>query len=66
MKKITVSVARDGETKVEASGFSGGTCVQSTAPLTKALIGENPDSSIKKPEFHLPSHINRDMVQVAD
>lgn len=51
MRKITVLVDQLGQTTVEASGYTGGTCLKATAPLTQALIGGNPAESAKKPEF---------------
>lgn len=37
MKKITITITPDGETKIEASGYSGDECIKATAPLEKAL-----------------------------
>lgn len=37
MKKITITITQDGESKVEASGFTGDECVKETAPIEQAL-----------------------------
>ena len=50
-RKIVVIIDNDGETRVEAIGYTGGKCVLATAPLTKALIG-TPTHSVKKPEYY--------------
>ncbi len=59
MRRITVTIDNMGQTTVEASGYTGGTCVKATAPLTQALIGGNPEESTKKPEFYQPDAIGK-------
>lgn len=52
MRKIEITIDDEGQTKIEAFGYKGGTCEKATAPLKKALIGQSPDSSTKKPEYY--------------
>lgn len=59
MRKITVVIDNMGQTTVEASGYTGGSCVKATAPLTQALIGGNPEESKKKAEFYQPDAVNK-------
>jgi|TARA_R110000751_G_scaffold72369_5_gene146614 hypothetical protein len=58
-KKIVITINAEGETTVEAVGHAGGTCVKATQPLTKALIGGTPDTSVKKPEFYQGDHTQK-------
>jgi len=51
MRKIEIIIDNQGETKIEASGYVGGSCVKATAPLKQALIG-TPAAEAKKPEFY--------------
>lgn len=51
-RSITVIIDDAGQTTVEAHGYTGGSCVKATAPLTKALIGGAADKSIKKSEYN--------------
>ncbi len=37
MKKITVTITPDGESKIEAAGYSGDECIKDTKPLEEAL-----------------------------
>lgn len=37
MKKVTVTITPDGETKIEASGYTGTECLKDTKPLEEAL-----------------------------
>jgi hypothetical protein len=53
-KTITIIVAVDGNTTIEANGYTGGSCVKATQPLKDALIGEQPDKQTLKPEYNLP------------
>lgn len=53
-KTITIIVDTDGSTTIEASGYTGGSCVKATQPLKDALIGEQPDKQVLKPEYNLP------------
>lgn len=53
-KKITITVDVDGSVNIEASGYTGGSCVRATQPLKDALIGEQPASQMLKPEYNLP------------
>ena len=55
---IVITINNEGETQVEAHGYTGGRCVQATAPLTKALIG-TPTTHIKKPEFYQGEHTTK-------
>lgn len=55
-KKIVITIDPQGETQVEAFGHKGGSCVKAMAPLTKALIGGQPATSVKKPEFYQGDH----------
>jgi len=43
-RSIVVMIGTDGETKVEAVGHSGGSCVKAMSPLTKTLIGGKPQT----------------------
>jgi len=52
---IEIIINEDGETKVEAHGYTGGRCMKATAPLTKALIG-TPTTHVKKPEYYQGDH----------
>ena len=54
-RKIEITIDEQGETKVEAFGYTGGKCMQATAPLTKALIG-TPTQHIIKPEYYQGDH----------
>ncbi len=51
MRKIEITISNEGEAKVEAFGYTGGSCIKATAPLKKALIG-TPAAEAKKPEFY--------------
>jgi hypothetical protein len=51
MKKIIVTIAKDGGTKIEASGFSDNTCLAETKSLEEALGVAG--SRTKKPEAHV-------------
>ncbi len=53
-KTITVTIQPDGQTSIEASGFTGGSCVKATQPLKETLIGEAPAAQVLKPEYHIP------------
>jgi len=53
-RSIVVMINTDGETKVEAVGHSGGSCVKAMSPLTKTLIGGKPQTVVTKPEFYAP------------
>ena len=37
MKKITITIAADGEVKIAASGFAGASCQKATAEIERAL-----------------------------
>lgn len=37
MQKIQITITPDGETKIEASGFTGDECIKATAPIEQAL-----------------------------
>ena len=50
-KIIRITVAPDGEIKLEADGFTGESCVQTTAPLEEAL-GMDSESRDLKPEYY--------------
>lgn len=50
-KSIKIMVAPDGEITVEANGFTGEDCVETTGPLEEAL-GMDPGSRELKPEYH--------------
>lgn len=50
MKKITVTIGRDGSTKVEADGYSGGECLEATKAI-EAALGEV-DERETKPEMY--------------
>jgi hypothetical protein len=56
MKIIKVRVAKDGDTKLEAEGFSGEECTRATAAMEAAIGG----TGIKelKPEFYSPDPAN--------
>jgi len=54
MPSIEITIAKDGETKVEAFGFQGGKCVEATKPIRDGIVGEAPKESVKKPEFNIP------------
>ena len=53
-KTITIIVDVDGNTTIEANGYTGGSCVKATQPLKDVLIGEQPDKQTLKPEYNLP------------
>lgn len=43
MKKIQVTITPDGETKIEASGYTGDECLKATKPIEDALgVGDDP------------------------
>ncbi|MBU6231559.1 DUF2997 domain-containing protein [Patescibacteria group bacterium] len=48
-RSIVVSVSPDGEVKVEAVGFKGGSCEKATQAIEKALGTSGPRT--KKPEY---------------
>ena len=52
-KLITIIVDTDGSTTIEASGYTGGSCVKATQPLKDVLIGEQPARQVLKPEYNL-------------
>lgn len=37
MKKVTITITPDGETKIEAAGYSGDECIKDTAAIEQAL-----------------------------
>ena len=49
MKQIVVTIDTDGNSKVEAVGFSGSGCQDATKAIEAALGGVSDD--VKKPEF---------------
>lgn len=49
-KEIIVTVGKDGEVDLEASGFKGGTCEKALEPIIQA-VGQAV-SVKKKPEFY--------------
>jgi hypothetical protein len=53
-KTIQITIDVDGSVSIEASGYTGGSCVKATQPLKEVLIGEKPQSQQFKPEFNLP------------
>ena len=50
MKKIIVTIAPDGSTTVETSGFKGKSCQDATRQIEQALGAVVSDT--KKPEFY--------------
>jgi hypothetical protein len=53
-KTIRIIIEEDGAVGIEATGYTGGSCVKATQPLKDTLIGEKPESQEFKPEFRLP------------
>lgn len=49
MREIIITIAPDGDTKVEAVGFQGAECLKATAAIERALGKTTGD--VKKPEF---------------
>ena len=49
MKRIEIAVDKEGNSKVEAFGFSGKGCMDATKEIEDALGGVSED--VKKPEF---------------
>lgn len=47
MKKITITITPDGETKVEASGYQGDECLTATKPIEEAL-GVSSEPRVRK------------------
>lgn len=47
MKKITITITPEGETKVEASGYSGDECIAATKPIEEAL-GVSSEPRVRK------------------
>jgi hypothetical protein len=41
MKKIEVVIGKTGSTRIEASGYTGGSCQQATEGLRRTLAGVN-------------------------
>ena len=52
MKKVTVTVNRDGTVEVDVNGVQGSSCQNYTEAVRKALGGEVIKDE-KKPEFYL-------------
>ncbi len=57
-KRIEITVDEDGEVTIEAFGYTGGSCVKATQPLSDALIG-TPTHNVKKPEFYQPDNTQK-------
>ena len=64
MKTIEVVIGGDGKPKIEANGFTGGSCKTATKPILDALGQKQGDDSetVDKPELHMteenPCEIN--------
>lgn len=48
MKKITITITPDGETKIEASGYSGDECLKATKSIEEALGVSSSDPRVRK------------------
>jgi hypothetical protein len=46
MKEMIITIMKDGEVKVETSGFTGAACVDETKAL-KAMLGEETSRELK-------------------
>lgn len=51
-KTITITIGTNGNVNIEASGYTGGSCVKATQPLKDQLIGEQPTNQALKPEYN--------------
>ncbi len=52
MKEIIITTDKDGNTTIEALGFSGNQCLKATKPYEDALGGGAKVERKLKPEFH--------------
>lgn len=48
MKKITITITKDGETKIEANGYTGDECLKDTKPIEDALGVTSDDPRVRK------------------
>lgn len=55
MKKITVTVSKNGETTIETEGFVGASCQEATQPLEERLgvtTSDVPKEELYQSDFH--------------
>lgn len=50
-KRITVTIGKDGKTKVDAAGFTGGNCLDATRAIERALGAVDDQGRAMKPEY---------------
>jgi hypothetical protein len=61
-QQIVVTISPEGDTKIEAIGYTGGSCAAATKPLEEAL-GVVADRKLK-PEYHrAPVAVNQKVGQ---
>ena len=54
-QKIIVEIAPNGDTKIDAQGFTGNSCATATRELEQVLVGGGKVDDTKKPEFFAPA-----------
>lgn len=64
-KKITITVDSKGDTKIEASGYQGGECLNATKPYEQAL-GADPSTRKEKLEMHQQGNAQVNRMQSHD
>jgi len=52
MRKMTITVATDGQATIEAHEYVGSACSKATEPLVAGLLSSPNDT--KKPEYYSP------------
>lgn len=57
MKKLTITVGKDGNSTIDGEGFSGGVCESTIKEIILAVGGEETEDK-KKPEYFDPNGDN--------